>query len=69
MYLRDEIRFIEIRSLIEDVFKMAKNTFGLKRINKYTTRSVKKTLCLNVLLLGLVISRGFGEKESNTKVI
>jgi len=63
MYLRDEVQFIEKRSLIEDVFKMAKNAFGLKRIHKYTTRSVKKTVCLNVLLLGLVISLGFGEKS------
>ena len=62
MYLRDEIRFVEKRSLIEDVFKTAKNAFGLKRIHKYTTRSVKKTVCLNVLLLGLVISLGFNEK-------
>ena len=62
MYLRDEVRFVEKRSLIEDVFKTAKNAFGLKRIHKYTTRSVKKTGCLNVLLLGLVRSLGFGEK-------
>ncbi|MDI9633015.1 MAG: transposase [Methanolinea sp.] len=62
MYLRDEIQLVEKRSLIEDVFKMAKNAFGLKRIHKYTTRSVKKTVCLNVLLLGLVISLGFGDK-------
>ncbi|MDI9633884.1 MAG: transposase, partial [Methanolinea sp.] len=62
MYLRDEIQLVEKRSLIEDVFKMAKNAFGLKRIHKYTTRSVKKTVCLNVLLLGLVISLGLGDK-------
>ncbi len=29
MYLRDEIQFMEKRSLIEDVFKTAKNAFGL----------------------------------------
>ena len=62
MYLRDELRFVEKRSLIGGVFKTAKNAFVLKRIHKYTTRSVKKTVCLNVLLLGLVISLGFNEK-------
>ena len=54
--------FLEKRSLIEDVFKAAKNAFGLRKIHKYTTKSVKKTVCLNVLLLGLVISLGFDKK-------
>jgi len=62
MYLKDQTPFLEKRSLIEDVFKTAKNAFGLRRIHKYTTKSVKKTVCLNVLLLGIVISLGFGEK-------
>ncbi|HOT04410.1 MAG TPA: transposase, partial [Methanolinea sp.] len=53
---------LEKRSLIEDVFKTAKNAFGLRKIHKYTTKSVKKTVCLNVLLLGLVISLGFDKK-------
>ena len=52
-----------IRSLIEDVFKLAKDAFSLKRFHKYTTRSVKKTVCLNVLLVGLVISLGFHSKK------
>jgi len=62
VHLRDQIPFKKKRSLIEDVFKTTKNAFGLKRIHKYTTRSVKKAVCLNVLLLGLVISLGFGKK-------
>ncbi len=62
MHLRDETPFLEKRSLIEDVFKTAKNAFGLRKIHKYTTKSVKKTVCLNVLLLGLVISLGFDKK-------
>jgi hypothetical protein len=62
-YLRDETPFMQKRSLIEDVFKAAKNAFGLKKIHKYTTRSVIKTVCLNVLLLGLVISLGFDKKS------
>lgn len=61
-HLKDERPFLEKRSLIEDVFKAAKNAFGLRKIHKYTTKSVKKTVCLNVLLLGLVISLGFNKK-------
>ena len=52
-----------IRSLIEDIFKLTKDAFSLKKFHKYTTRSVKKTVCLNVLLVGLVISLGFRSKK------
>jgi len=61
-HLRDVTQFMEKRSLIEDVFKAAKNAFSLRKIHKYTTRSVTKTVCFNVLLLGLVISLGFDKK-------
>jgi hypothetical protein len=52
-----------IRSLIKDIFKLAKNAFSLMKFHKYTTRSVKKAVCLNVLLVGLVISLGFRSKK------
>ena len=39
-HLKDERPFLEKRSLIEDVFKAAKNAFGLMKIHKYTTKSV-----------------------------
>lgn len=55
--------FRSIRSLIEDIFKLAKNSFSLKDFHKYTTRSVKKAVCLNVLLVGLVISLGIRSKK------
>jgi hypothetical protein len=61
-HLGDIAPFMEKRSLIEDVFKAAKNAFSLKKIHRYTTRSVAKTVCLNVLSLGLVISLGFDKK-------
>jgi hypothetical protein len=54
--------FQSIRSLIEDVFKLAKDAFSLKNFHKYTTRFVKKTVCLNVLLIGLIIPLGFRSK-------
>jgi len=61
-HLRDIPPFMEKRSLIEDVFKTAKNAFSLRKIHRYTTRSVAKTVSLNVLLLGLVISLVFDKK-------
>ncbi|MDI6877678.1 MAG: transposase [Methanomicrobiales archaeon] len=61
-HLQEQSQFQEIRSRIEDVFKAAKNAFSLKRIHRYTTRSVTKAVCLNVLLTGLVISLGFQSK-------
>jgi len=54
--------FQSIRSLIEDVFKLANNAFSLQKCHRYTTRSVKKAVSLNVLLFGLVISLGFRSK-------
>jgi len=61
--LADQSAYLTVRSLIEDVFKLAKNAFSLKNFHQYTTRSVKKAVCLNVLLLGLVVSLGFRSKE------
>ncbi len=61
--LADQSAYPAVRSHIEDVFKLAKNAFALKNFHRYTTRSVKKAVCLNVLLLGLVVSLGFRSKE------
>ncbi len=55
--------YLAVRSLIEDVFKLAKNAFSLRKFHRYTTRSVKKAVCLNVLLVGLVVSLGFRSKK------
>ena len=51
-----------VRSVIEDVFKLAKS-FGLRRLHRYTRRSVLKFAALNVLLIGLVAALGFREKK------
>jgi hypothetical protein len=63
MCLAHQDLYQNIRSLIEDIFKLAKDAFSLKKFHRYTTRSVKKAVCLNVLLLGLVISLGFRSKK------
>ena len=54
--------FKAVRSVIEDVFKLAKS-FGLRSLHRYTRRSVYKFAALNVLLIGLVAALGFREKK------
>jgi len=54
--------FKAVRSAIEDVFKLAKS-FGLRRLHRYTRRSVYKFAALNVLLVGIVVALGFREKK------
>ena len=54
--------FKPTRSVIEDVFKLAKS-FGLRRLHRYTLRSVLKFAALNVLLVGVVVALGFREKK------
>ena len=54
--------FKAVRSVIEDVFKLDKS-FGLRRLHRYTRRSMYKYAVLNVLLIGLVAALGFREKK------
>jgi hypothetical protein len=54
--------FKGVRSVIEDVFKLAKS-FGLGRLHRYTRRSVFKFAAMNVLLVGVVVALGFREKK------
>ena len=54
--------FRSIRSVIEDVFKLAKS-FGLRKLHRYTRRSVYKFVAVNVLLIGVVVALGFREKK------
>ena len=54
--------FKSVRSVIEDVFKLAKS-FGLRKLHRYTRRSVLKFPAMNVLLVGIVVALGFREKK------
>ena len=45
-----------IRSLIEDVFKLAKKACNMENLHRYTMRSVKKYCSLAVFLTGAVIA-------------
>ena len=49
-------------------FKLAKNAFSLKNLHRYTKRSVKKFVCLHVLLVGIVVSLGINSKEELQKI-
>lgn len=52
-----------IRSLIEDVFKVAKKACNMENLHRYTMRSVKKYCSLAVFLTGVVIASSFGDKR------
>ncbi len=55
-------KFKAVGSAIEDVFKLAKS-FGLRKLYRYTRRSVLKFPAMNVLLVGIVVALGFREKK------
>ncbi|TFH47386.1 MAG: IS4/IS5 family transposase [ANME-2 cluster archaeon] len=53
-----------IKSMIEDVFKLAKNSYSMAKLHRYTMSSVKKHCSLNVLLIGMTISAGIQDKKA-----
>jgi len=57
-------RFKAVRSRIDDLFKLAKNSFAMDKLHRYTKRFVKKFVAMNVLLVGIVVSLGFREKKA-----
>jgi len=62
-------RYRSIRSRMEDLFKLAKNSFSLDRLHRYTKKSVKKFVGLNVLLLGMIVSMGIRKKEELHRLV
>ena len=61
-------KYKPIRGMIEDIFKLAKNVFSLNNLHRYTKRSVKKFVCLHVLLVGIVVSLDINSKEKLQKI-
>ena len=61
-------KYKPIRGMIEDIFKLAKNAFSLNNLHRYTKRSVKKLVCLHVLLVRIVVSLGINSKEKLQKI-
>ncbi|KZX12623.1 hypothetical protein MBORA_11070 [Methanobrevibacter oralis] len=58
-------KFKPIRGKIEDFFKLLKQRLNIKEIQKYTSKSVEKTVYLNVFLGVLKDS----SQNSNTTII
>ena len=61
-------KYRQIRGMTEDIFKLAKDAFSLKKLHRYTMRSAEKSVCLHVLLVGIVVSRGINTKEELLKI-
>ena len=61
-------KYKPIRGMIGDIYKLAKNAFPLKNLHRYTKRSIKKFVCLHVLLVGIVVSLGINSKEELQKI-
>ena len=60
--------FKPIRGIIEDVFKVAKDAFGLGQFHSYTPKSMMKNIYLCVLLTTLVIQQGYKTKTHLQKL-
>ena len=45
-----------LRAIVEDVIKLGKEAFSLKKLHCYTFESVKKWCSLSVLLIGIIIN-------------
>ncbi len=52
-----------LRSIIEDVIKLGKEAFSLKRLHCYDFEPVRKRCSVSVLLTGMTIKLGFREKK------
>jgi len=52
-----------LRAIVEDVIKLGKEAFSLKRLHRYAFESVKKRCSFSVLLAGMTFEFGFREKK------
>lgn len=52
-----------LRSIIEDVIKLGKEAYSMKRLHCYTFESVKKRCSVSVLLTGMTFKLGFRGKR------
>jgi hypothetical protein len=52
-----------LRAIIEDVIKLGKEAYGMKRLHCYDFEPVKKRCFLSVLLTGMTFEFGFREKK------
>jgi len=52
-----------LKSVIEDMIKLGKEAFSLRRLHCYNFEPVRKRCSLSVLLIGIAIDMGFKEKK------
>jgi hypothetical protein len=62
--ISDWKNFRKVRSIIEDIFKLAKKTYSMENLHRYTKRSVQKYFSLAVLLVGMTVNLGIKEKKA-----
>lgn len=55
--------FRSVRSIIEDVFKLAKKAYSMENLHRYTRSSVQKYCSLAVLLVGMTVNYGIKERK------
>lgn len=55
--------YLDIRLLIEEFFKLAKDALSLRNLHRYSRKSVVKYFCINVLLAGMIILTGVQSKK------
>ena len=55
--------FRSVRSIIEDVFKLAKKAYSMEDLHRYTRSSVQKYCSLAVLLVGITVNYGINERK------
>jgi hypothetical protein len=55
--------FRSVRSIIEDIFKLAKKAYSMEDLHRYTRNSVQKYCSLAVLLVGITVNYGIKERK------
>jgi hypothetical protein len=55
--------FRSVRSVIENVFKLAKKAYSMEDLQRYTRSSVLKYCSLDLLLVGMTINYGIEERK------
>jgi hypothetical protein len=55
--------FRSVRSVIEDIFKLAKKAYSMEDLHRYTKSSVQKYCSLAVLLVGITVNYGVSERK------
>ncbi len=57
--------FRSVRSIIEDVFKLAKKAYSMENLHRYTRSSIQKYCSLAVFLVGITVNYGINERKES----